>query len=256
MRPTRLKSRLKRGLLTAALVVLALFAGGCAQKDPLARLEKELADYPEYTVILEDMKEGGNFTDNFYHHYKIVFAEPGSEAGTALRDRTEDWVEVSEEFYRRYEPYLGMAVLTKEADQPVEKTQQPPGYQYVGNPTYGTWKTDPASGNSFWEFYGKYALMSHIFGSFRQPVYRDEWADFRSARERREPYFGQGRRFGTQGTYTQTTHKSFYERQLARQQAKKQSFADKVKSRIKTGRTERSTMSSTRSRSSGSRGGK
>lgn len=240
-----------RALSVCGLTLLLAVTLGCAESDPLARFERELAPYSEYSVVLQDMKEGGNFTDSFYHQYRIVqgVREAGSDE-TTFQDRLEDWTPVSEKPYRQLEPYLGMTVLSKGEDGVVERTQEPAGFQYVGNPRYGQWRND-SSGSSFWEFYGKYALMSHLFDTFRRPVYRGEWSDYSSSRQRRQPYFGRDRRFGTEGSYTKTTHRGFFERQQMRQQARRQSFNDKVKQRVR-----RSNMSSTRSRSSGSRGGK
>ncbi len=38
------------------------------------------------------------------------------------------------------------------------------GSQYIGNPAYGHWTQDN-QGNSFWEWYGKYAVFSSLFNS-------------------------------------------------------------------------------------------
>jgi len=43
------------------------------------------------------------------------------------------------------------------------------GSQLVGNPNYGQWQTN-SSGNSFWAWYGQYALISSLFGG-RQHYY-------------------------------------------------------------------------------------
>ena len=43
---------------------------------------------------------------------------------------------------------------------------QSPGSQLVGNPHYGSWRTD-ASGSSFWVWYGQYALISSLLGGPR-----------------------------------------------------------------------------------------
>ncbi len=51
------------------------------------------------------------------------------------------------------------------------------GSQMVGNPNYGQWRTD-SSGSSFWEFYGKYALLSQLFGGGRS-IYYNSWASHR-----------------------------------------------------------------------------
>lgn len=56
-----------------------------------------------------------------------------------------------------------------------ESTTTPTGSELVGNPTYGTWKTD-SSGSSFWEFYGQYAFFSSLFD---RPVYYYHWSRHR-----------------------------------------------------------------------------
>ena len=43
---------------------------------------------------------------------------------------------------------------------------QGPGGQLVGNPHYGSWRTD-SSGSSFWVWYGQYALISSLMGGSR-----------------------------------------------------------------------------------------
>jgi len=46
-----------------------------------------------------------------------------------------------------------------------------PGSYLVGNPNYGSWQTN-SSGNSFWSWYGKYALFSSLL---RGPLYYNSW---------------------------------------------------------------------------------
>ncbi|RMH75904.1 MAG: hypothetical protein D6681_21955, partial [Calditrichaeota bacterium] len=148
--------------------------------------------------------------------------------------------------YQNYYPYLGMVLAAKTPDGKVMDTPSPPGYQYVGNPRYGHWRTGP-DGTTFWEFYGKYALLRDIFGMFTRPVYYRDWEMWdRDYRPRRRPFFGQRRQYGTEGSYTRKTHKNFFERRVMREQARKQSFAERVKQR-----TRRSRMSSLRRRSGG-----
>ncbi|MDX8378973.1 MAG: hypothetical protein R8K48_02855 [Gallionella sp.] len=50
------------------------------------------------------------------------------------------------------------------------------GNQLVGNPNYGRWQTN-SSGNSFWAFYGQYAMLSTLFG--RGPIYYNSWSGHR-----------------------------------------------------------------------------
>ncbi len=53
-----------------------------------------------------------------------------------------------------------------------------PASYLVGNENYGQWRQD-SSGNSFWAFYGQYALISSLlspsYGYHRGPIYRDDW---------------------------------------------------------------------------------
>jgi hypothetical protein len=193
------------------------------------------------------MKRTGNFTKDYYHQYRVVHGEPQAGAEElAFSDTVYDWMRVDRKLYDKYQPYLGMTVLAKSADGGVEEAHFPPGYQYVGNDRYGSWQRD-SSGRSFWVFYGQYALMSRLFGSFGQPLYRSDWDDYRGYRRDRRPYYGPNKSFGTSGTYTKTTNPTFFERQKTRQAASKQRFSDKVRSR--------SRGSAVRSRSGG-RGGK
>jgi hypothetical protein len=50
------------------------------------------------------------------------------------------------------------------------------GSELVGNPTYGQWQTN-SSGDTFWEWYGKYALFSSLFD---RPVSYGYWSTHRA----------------------------------------------------------------------------
>jgi len=53
--------------------------------------------------------------------------------------------------------------------------QTVPGSYLVGNPQYGQYRTN-SQGSSFWEWYGKYAMFSHVLGAFtRGPIYYNSW---------------------------------------------------------------------------------
>lgn len=54
-------------------------------------------------------------------------------------------------------------------------TKEVAGSYLVGNPQYGQYRPD-SSGNSFWEWYGKYSMFSNVVGGFnRGPIYYDSW---------------------------------------------------------------------------------
>ena len=244
----RIEVQRSRMILVVGILGLATLVA-CSPPDPLERLRQQLDRYPQYSVILQDMKTEGSFSTDYFHQYKVVTGEDGPEGDVVFTDDLLDWERVSKRQFERYYPYLGMVILSKGEDGQIADSQFPPGYQYVGDERYGRWRTD-SSGGSFWEFYGKYALMTHIFGTFQRPVYRDDWGSYRSSRERGNPYFGSQRQYGTSGSYTKTSNPTFFERQKVRQQRANDRFARKVRDR-----TGRSTMSGSRSRSSG-RGGK
>ena len=147
------------------------------------------------------------------------------------QERRTDWMEVGEKTFYRYENYVGMVVASKSLDGRRTGTNQahPPGYQYVGNPQYGSW-----GGGGFWQFYGQYALMSNLMGGGWR-VGRGDWEGYRRNRAGGRPYYGpvQGGRptFGSRGSQTQKTRPQFYQRQQSRRQA----FSNQAKNRM--GRT-------------------
>jgi len=229
---------------------LALFLNGCSS-NPIERIKRDLDQYPEYSITLQDMNREGNFFFDHYHQYKIVYgqATEGTE-DLSYFDQILDWEKVDEQLYEKYRSFLGMVLVSKGRDGKVADVQYPPGYQYVGDDRYGRWRTG-SGGRSFWEFYGQYAFMSHMFSAFQRPIYRTDWDSYNDYRSRGRPYYGTNNQYGTKGEYTRTANPTFFQRQQARAQARQQSFSQKVQQRAG-----RSSMSSTRSRSSSRSGGK
>jgi hypothetical protein len=212
------------GLMAAVLVVAA-----CATETPLERLERQLEQYPQYSVTLQDMRE-----DGYLHQYGVVIGEPqaGSE-DLVYRDSIRDWQQVGRRTYIRYQPHLGMVILSKGPDG-IDRNQHPPGYQQVGNQRYGQWR-DEGGGRSFWVFYGQYALLSHMIGGFSRPIYRNDWNGYRSARGRGQTYYGAGGVYGTNGSVTRQTNPNFFRRQTARQAARSRSFGQRLSGRMSGG---------------------
>ncbi|MCE2440240.1 MAG: hypothetical protein J4F39_12535 [Candidatus Latescibacteria bacterium] len=200
------------------IAFVTLCVAGCGTRDPVQEMQKSLAKAPEYMIILEDMREDGSFFTNYYHRYTVVQGE---------RRGTTEWIEVTEEVYRRYAAFLGMALVAK-SDKGVNGTPHPPGYHYVGNPQYGHW----GGGGSFWVFYGQYAMMRSLMGGgYGGQIYRNDYNDYRNNRDRRRPYFGRNRQYGTEGSVTKKQRPAFYQR---RQQAianRQRSFSQRVRDR-------------------------
>ena len=197
-----------------ALIVL-LFCAACGRTpDPVQEIVRDLERYPEYSVVIEDLKvEDGVFPD-YSLRLALTTAAGQRQNGQdtlVFENRITDWMPVTEEVFARYQHYLGMVVASRTLDGQRSSPGQahPPGYQYVGNSQYGQW-----GGGGFWQFYGQYAFMSSMLGGHR--VGRGDYDDYRRNRERGRPHFGpvtNGRQtFGTAGTRTQTTKPAFYQR--------------------------------------------
>jgi hypothetical protein len=212
-------------LLLAGLILLIF---GCTKPpSPLNDLIRSLKEEPTYSIILDDMQTEGNFVRSYQHKYQVVADE---------FETTTDWQKVDKKTYARYEPYLGMTIMSKQ-DGKLDSTAGPAGYEYVGNEKYGRWQTD-SSGRSFWVFYGQYRLLSDLFGG--RPIYRSDYSTYTSYRSQGRPYFGSGNQYGTTGSVTKKQRPNFY----ARKMNKSASFGNKVNKRI--GRTRTSSRSRSR----------
>jgi len=214
---------------------LSLVVVGCVAGDPLERLQGELDRYPEYSIILADMREEGTFSTDYWHQYRVTTGEreQGSD-DLVYAENIRDWERVARRTFARYQPYLGMVILSKGTDGNVDHDQHPPGYQYVGNDRYGQWRGGDGRGGSFWEFYGRYALMSHMIGGFGRPIYRNDWNSYRDFRGRGQPYFGSGA-YGTNGTVSRQSNPNFFRRQETRQRVRTQGFGARVRGRMTGG---------------------
>ena len=223
----------RRGALCLAIAIpLALAA--CSSETPLERLQAQLDGFAEYSVVLQDMNEA--FFE-YSHQYRVLVGQPqpGSDE-LEYRESVRDWEEVDSATYARYEPYLGMVILSKTRDGSVDGGAHPPGYQQVGDQRYGQWRDD-GRGSSFWEFYGQYALLRDVVGGgFGRGVSRDDWNGYRESRDRGQTYHGRGGGvYGTNGSTTRQTNPDFFRRQQARQSARTQSFGQRVSGRMSGG---------------------
>ena len=208
----------------AQILLLLLIFIACSQRDPVEEMQNTLASAPEYTIILEDMQEEGAVFTKYYHKYRVLQGE---------RDLQTDWVEVSESIFQKYEPFLGMALVSKSEADGVNNSPHPPGYDRVGNANYGYW-----GGGGFWVWYGQYAMMSHLLGGgMGRQIYRNEYDDYRSSRRSGRPYYGQNRDYGTNGSLTKQQRPNFYQRRQASLQRKQSSFSQKAQSRLGRSRT-------------------
>lgn len=204
-----------------------LFFGCGTDRLPVEKFQDTLKAAPSYSVILNDMKEEGNFFREYFHQYRIV------QEDSAWTSR---WYEVPEEYYRRNEPFLGMVIAGRKGTEPVT-TPMPPGYMYVGDNRYGRWRTGSA-GNDFWEFNrGGNALFRELELDLHLPVSRSSYSSFIQSKSKKIPFFGEKKEYGTSGVLTQKTRPNFFQRRMAVEAAKKASFSQKVSERVGRTRT-------------------
>ncbi|NTW48240.1 MAG: hypothetical protein HGB19_00620 [Chlorobiales bacterium] len=226
-----------RGFLLILLGLL-MSLSACSSEEPIDSLKRSLDKYPEYSIVLNDMKEEGDLLTDYYHRYKLVYGEPVQGKPDSVFYKTEftDWQQVPESYYKDNANYLGMVLASKTRDGKISDDKFPPGYQYVGDQRYGQWRQN-SDGTSFWEFYGKYALMSQVFGLLSGSVNRNDWGMYNDYRTRRQPYFGTSGQYGTFGSSTQKSNPSFFERRQVKQQASRSNFLNKFKTRVSRGST-------------------
>lgn len=223
MRPGFLN--LKHSSITVFFLCLPLLlTAGCSgpEANPVGLLQKKLQTEPEYAILLNDMRRQGNFFPSYYHQYRVDIGE---------NTQTLPFLEVTHSYYKKNQPYLGMALASKTADGKVTNTPIPNGYQYVGNPQYGNWRTN-SSGGSFWEFYGKYMMISQVMHWAGHGLGRNHYNTYNSYRANNRPYMGPGNQYGTNGTITQKQKPNFYARRKAMKVRSQSRFRDKVGRRI------------------------
>lgn len=223
----RTASQGMRKMIWSAEVVLSccvavLIAGCSSSAPPLDKLKAQLSSAPEYSIILDDMRQDGTFISSYFHQYKVVQGE---------KSWTTDWLQVPKSVYRANQNFLGMTLASKTPDGE-NNVPHPAGYGYVGNSRYGQWQTNN-SGTSFWAFYGQYAFMRSMYGLGRGSVFRNDYDSYARSRSRGRPYYGAtGKEYGTRGTVTQQRKPSFFERRRSRDVAKRQRFGQKFNNRM------------------------
>ena len=206
------------------LLVAALFVSGCGEpQNPIDVLRQSLNDEPNYSLVLEDMRQEGSMFPKFYHRYEVV---------NDWRSYSTDWLQVPENLYNRYLPYLGMVVWLRSAEGGEEEEWfEPPGYAYMGKKKYGKWKKH-ASGKKYWQFNPEYG---HLRRYQKSPVYQGDYQLYHQAHLKHQPYFGAKRQYGTGGSYTKQMFPSYFSRKAVAASSAKTGRSSSMRSRS-TGR--------------------
>jgi len=197
-------------LFAPLLFILFTSCGGGSKKfkkNPVDILMRDMSTYASYSIILHDMDADGSYSTDYKHQYKIIKAKTKD---AAPEQTVTQWYNVDENFFLKHQNNMGMEIASKSLDGKVSKVASPPGYSnYVGNSQYGRWRSD-SHGNSFWEFYGKYAMMRDMFSLATYPIYRSSYNDYHTNYYGRRAYYGPRSssgtyRYGTGGSYTSST---------------------------------------------------
>lgn len=196
---------MKKFIMFLTIVTVSCSSGKDFKKSPVDVLIRDMDKKGSFSIILYDMDVTGTFVRTYQHQYKIVTLDKDTP-----EEKITDWMEVSEEYFRMNENNMGMEIAAKSADGKISKMASPPGYSsYVGNSQYGQWR-DNGSGGSFWEFYGKYAMMSTMFNMMAAPIHRGYYDDYRSNYYGRQAYYGPkssdgSTAYGTQSAFARKT---------------------------------------------------
>jgi hypothetical protein len=196
------------GLLTASDELNTSAAALPQESGELKSVTGQL--YDSWDKVLVDMETRGIGSARSYDQkIRTVRTHLGATASD------EKWVDVSPAAYNAMRNDLGMAIEHKplgKYDSEAERVAQPAGFAYMAPPSqgsnqYGYW--DHRDGQSFWVFYGQYALMRDLlFNHSYRPLPRDEYEDYRSWHSRGQTYYGRDAeagapKYGTSGTATQ-----------------------------------------------------
>ena len=108
-----------------------------------------------FSIILDDMDVKD---DDFFHKYSVVKEDKEGKITTSITD----FILVDYNFFKQNENNLGMQVAAKDSAGKITKAAIPAGFdRYIGNSRYGRW--NECGGQSFWVFYGQYAMLRSVF---------------------------------------------------------------------------------------------
>ncbi len=172
------------------------------------------------SIILTDVEEVGLFMKTYLQKFLII---------EGFEDSTEIIVRTPKAYFTENKKFIGLSVLRRgETSKKTSLTPMPPGILFMGDPSYGYWRTSP-SGKKRWHFYRAYGNLPKLlfYGG-----YRPSYAMLKSARlalKNNIPFFGINNEFGPTGTVTMKNLDSEFFRQKAKPINFKEIFIQKLK---------------------------
>ena len=242
---------IRKNLLTASVIgifSIMLVCNSCTsrssriayEKTPVDLLIQKLQSTPDFSIVLYDMDYDESI-NKYKHKYNVII--PTKES---VDSQISNWVNVSDIFFDANKDNMGMEIATKK-DGKLSKIVSPAGYSnYVGNKKYGRW--EQRNGSSFWEFYGKYAMLSSLFRMSMYPVHHSYYNSYRGHYNTGRSYYGpssNGRSmYGTNSAYNSSRKNSSWNN-------KPSSFKSRVRSKVsRSATTSKRSILKRRSRSS------
>jgi hypothetical protein len=197
------------GLDTATLITAAekLHTDSALLPQKRTEIEGLIAQLnTSWDKVLVDMEKSGRT-----HKEQVRTVSTPKDGQTTSK---EQWVEVSEAQYDSVKNNLGMSIEHKalgKYDVEADRVAQPAGFAYMAPPgqrnQYGYWD-QRGGGQSFWVWYGQYALMRDLlFNNRYVPLPSYDYYQYRDYRSRGQTYYGRdesgsGTRYGTSGSST------------------------------------------------------
>ncbi len=227
-------------------------------KNPIDSLVTMLSAEQNFSIILTDM-DYVEKTRDYKHKYKMLISKQIKRDSVVSQDtlvardtiieKLSNWMLVDKKMFEQMSEAQGMEVASK-VDGKVKKVISPAGYsQFVGNNEYGRWHGN--GNNSFWAFYGKYAMMSTMFHMAMFPIRRSYYNNYRTSYMGNRAYYGPStggkNMYGTSSAYNGKASGG------STWSGKSSSFKQRFKNKSKTTRTNtRYNNTKVRSRSGGS----
>ena len=130
--------------------------------------------FTNLTRRLDDAAKYPEVFNNWQERYLELKSLSEASNVAVFSDALSDPVNVLADMSGGQLPRVNAVSMSAETAQGVDGSQV--GKQLVGNPSYGSWRSD-SSGRSFWEWYGMYSLFSNFMPSRR--YHYDSWSSRR-----------------------------------------------------------------------------
>ena len=130
--------------------------------------------FTNITRRLDDAVKYPEVFNNWQERYLELKSLSEASNVAVFSDALSDPVNVLADMSGGQLPRVNAVSKSAEQAQGVDGSQV--GQQLVGNPSYGSWRSD-SSGRSFWEWYGMYSLFSNFMPSRR--YHYDSWSSRR-----------------------------------------------------------------------------